>query len=114
MFNKSNFKGLIVFFSTALICSCKSLSPDKQPICNESIQVFIFDSSINEAVTDYRIYEVTTYPEGIIMKLQTVAEQYKYKDSSGVTCLPLSKEDSAETIRKFVLVKDGLCILSII
>ena len=105
--NKSNFKGLIGLFFIVLTCSCKSLSSDKQPVCNESIQVSIFDSSIITTVADYRLYEVTTYPEGIIMKLETVAERHKYKDSSGVACLPLLKECSKQMVRKFVLVKDG-------
>jgi hypothetical protein len=76
-------------------------------LCNESIQVSIFDSSLNKTITDYQIYEVTNYPEGVIMKLQTVSEQYKYKDSLGVICLPLLKENNVESVRKFVLVKEG-------
>lgn len=107
MYNKHNFKGLIAFFSTILVFGCESSSSDKRPICNESLRVSVFDSSINKGVTDYRLYEITTYPEGIIMKLETVSELYRYKDSLGVICLPLLNKVSAEVVRKFVLVKNG-------
>lgn len=107
MFNKSNFKVFLLAFSTILVCSCNSLISDIQTVCPESIKVSIFDSLANKSVTGYNLYEVTTYPEGIVMKLQMVAEKYKYKDSLGVTCLPLLKEQSSETVRKFVLIKKG-------
>jgi len=107
MYNRINFKEFFVFFLTLYIISCKSVALEKQPICYESIRVSIFDSSINEVVKNFRLYEVTSYPEGIIMKLQTVAEQYKFNDSLGIVCLPLIKEDNVETVRKFIFVKNG-------
>jgi hypothetical protein len=80
---------------------------EQNEICDKGIKISAFDSSKKLNVQDYKIYEVTNYPEGIIMKLKTVAAKFIYQDSSGVICLPLNSELNSQEYRKLIFVKDG-------
>lgn len=58
-------------------------------------------------ITNYQLFEVTDYPEDVIMNLNQVNNKYRYKDSSGIICLPVLKDDSLHRLRKIVIVKEG-------
>jgi hypothetical protein len=58
-------------------------------------------------ITNYQLFEVSDYPEGVIMNLNQVNNEYRHRDSSGITCLPVLKDDSVHRLRKFVMVKEG-------
>lgn len=102
-----NLKVFIIVVCLYLTINCQNIHSHKiQTACNNKIHVSMADSNIN-LITNYQLFEVSDYPEDVIMNLNQVNNKYRYKDSAGIICLPILSNDSVYRLRKFVMVKDG-------
>lgn len=102
------FKILFILLSVEFQ-NCDLDYKSEKSYCPNSISIKTVDVHNNSEVTDYELYETTNYPEGIIMKIQSVANKYRFKDNRGKICIPILPDSTFKFIkfRKFVFVKSN-------
>jgi hypothetical protein len=95
----------LMLFSVGFL-NCTSNHKTDRVFCQNSIYIKTISAQENKFVENFELYETTNYPEGIIMKIESVSNKYQFKDSAGRVCIPILADTTLE-YRKFVFVKSG-------